>query len=227
MTISDHRELVGALLAVDGVADAAVEVGGGADDPGTLRLQLEPGADEVAVAGAVNRLLRSRFGLAVDSDRVRVLEQPAPPVHVARPGRLAIERIQMVSTGLGVVATVTLGLEGRLYDGEAQGAVSASSVHRTVAAATLRAVGSVVADRARFEVEHVELALTGEDRTALVVVTMLTDRGSERLSGASMVREDVRQAVIRATLAAVNRRLEALIDRDGRSGHPARRPSSP
>ena len=72
MTISDHRDLVAALLGVPGVAAAAVEPVG--DGPGTLRLQLASGADEVDVAGAVNRLLRSRFGLAVDSDRVRVVD---------------------------------------------------------------------------------------------------------------------------------------------------------
>jgi len=76
VTISDHRDLVAALLGVPGVAAAAVEpLGGG---PGTLRLQLVSGADEVDVAGAVNRLLRSRFGLAVDADRVRVLEGSGP-----------------------------------------------------------------------------------------------------------------------------------------------------
>lgn len=237
MTVSDHRELVGALLAVEGVADAAVEPDPDGAGPGTLRLQLAPGADEVAVAGAVNRLLRARFGLAVDADRVRVLEEsvpapeapeaPAPPVEpaaaddapplpavrVTRPGRVVIERVQMLSVGLGVVATVSLSLDGSIHVGESDGAATPTSVHRTVADATLRAVERFVGGRVRFEVEHVELTSAGEDRTALVVVTMLTERGSERLSGASVVREDVRQAVIRATLAAINRRLEVLLGR--------------
>ena len=279
MTVSDHRELVGALLAVAGVADAAVEPDPDGSGPGTLRLQLEPGADEVAVASAVNRLLRARFGLAVDADRVRVVEEsvPAPdlaapkrgakgpgtsrtgpatrvppaarrtqgkqePAHpaesgaaaepgsqiepvvaaaapspllpavqVTRPGRVVIERVQMLSVGLGVVATVSLSLDGSTYAGESDGAATPTSVHRTVAEATLRAVERVVGGRVRFEVEHVELTASGEDRTAIAVVTMLTERGSERLSGASVVREDVRQAVIRATLAAINRRLEVLL----------------
>jgi hypothetical protein len=34
-----------------------------------------------------------------------------------------------------------------------------------------------------------------------------------RLTGASVVREDVRQAVIRATLDAVNRRVEAIMEK--------------
>jgi hypothetical protein len=283
VTVSEHRDLVTALLALDGVADASVESDD--DTPGTLRLQLDPGADEVAVAGAVNRLLRTRFGLAVDADRVRVVEESAPgpaaeddeapvldsppaspngvatqdstrsfvdeaagppaptaqsrgtvgrsgrapqapagdqphrhvrprdlpDVRVAAPGRLVIQRVQLVSAGLGIAATVTLRLEGRDYSGEADGAATTTGVHRSVATATLHAVEQVLGDRARFEVEHVEIASAAGERTALVVLTMVTDRGGERLSGASVVREDMRQAVIRATLAAVNRRIETMI----------------
>jgi hypothetical protein len=252
VTISDHRDLVAALLGVPGVAAAAVEpVGGG---PGTLRLQLVSGADEVDVAGAVNRLLRSRFGLAVDADRVRVLEgsgpassglagtpvqeAPVPPpepvvaaedqVEAAaarspngrRPqsapvpattGRLIIERVQLVSAGLGVSVSVTLRSGDRAVVGEAEGAATTLALHRTVAEATLRAVEEVVDRDVRFYVEHVEIATTGDERTALVVLSMLTDRATQRLSGASVVREDVRQAVIRGVLAAVNRRVEPML----------------
>jgi hypothetical protein len=42
-------------------------------------------------------------------------------------------------------------------------------------------------------------------------LTLLTNRGTERLTGAAGVREDVRQAVIRATLDALNRRLEMIL----------------
>jgi hypothetical protein len=262
VTISDHRDLVAALLGVPGVAAAAVEpLGGG---PGTLRLQLVSGADEVDVAGAVNRLLRSRFGLAVDADRVRVLEgsepastglagtpvertrvpvrepaaeptnghrsqaepppapapAPAPaaaPVaapaatRVASTGRLVIERVQLVSAGLGVSVSVTLRSGDRAVVGEAEGAATTLALNRTVAEATLRAVETLVGQDVRFFVEHVELAATGDERTALVVLSMLTDRATQRLSGASVVREDVRQAVIRAVLAAVNRRVEPML----------------
>ena len=94
MTVSDHRDLVTALLGVDGVAEAAVERGGD-DDLGSLRLLLQPGADEVAVAGAVNDLLRARFGLAVDTPEVgalfvRSLYLPGgPPTRVEAGTRVA------------------------------------------------------------------------------------------------------------------------------------------
>ena len=279
MTATDDRadrDLVAALLGVPGVAAAAVEPGD--TGPGTLRLQLVSGVDEVHVAGEVNRLLRSRFGLAVDADRVRVLDEPGPgrgvplasrvgptvlpafgnaaaaaaagvsnaatapaPLRPAPPpppplqlvdelaaspepapapiGRLVIERVQLVSAGLGVTVTVTLGAAGDSVSGEAEGAATTLSLHRSVASATLRAVEAVIQDKVRFDVEHVEIANTGEGRTALVVISFLTDRCTQRLCGASVVREDPRQAVIRAVLAAVNRRLEPLIaDGDPETG---------
>lgn len=318
VTVTETRDLVSALLGVPGVAAAAVEPT--SSGPGTLRLQLVPGADEVGVAGAVNRMLRSRFGLAVDADRVRVLGEPplrpttpttttngggraevhattlraevsvepppvvrpdsapvaAPPEPAARttaapaapavPGtpaapaapdlepelwqptprrpaaaqpaapvdraergdrsteltsdasveqqastRLLIERVQLASAGLTTSVVVSLRHDGRVVDGRADGTATAGSLHRSVAHATLRAVEQVLGNGVRFDLEHVEIARTGTDRTALVVLTMVTERAQQRLSGASVVREDVRQATIRAVLAAVNRRVEPLI----------------
>ena len=296
MTVSDDRDLVAALLGLPGVAAAAVEPHGGG--PGTLRLQLASGADEVDVAGAVNRLLRSQFGLAVDADRVRVLEssrpagvggrptavpepefaataagwppaaaphrvpaaaphrvpaaegrpapasgpspeaaaegrpapaagpspeaavdeeptparsRPAPVAPAASTGRLVIERVQLVSARLGITVSVTLRSGELSVVGEVEGPATSTALHRTVAAATLRAVEAVVDGDVRFDVEHVEIASTGTERTALVVLSLVTERGSQRLSGASVVRDDARQAVIRAVLAAVNRRVAPML----------------
>ena len=95
--------------------------------------------------------------------------------------------------------------------GESSAAATPSSVHRSVAIATLRALEEVVGSAARFELEQLEINQLGPDRAVVVVVSMLTRLGSERLTGVSVVREDVRQAVIRATLDALNRRLESLL----------------
>jgi hypothetical protein len=80
----DTDDVVAALRAVAGVFDAEIlpdDTGG----PGTLRLQLEPGADEVRVATSVHRLLGDKFGLGVDAGRVQVVEEAMP----RRPMRLS------------------------------------------------------------------------------------------------------------------------------------------
>jgi hypothetical protein len=286
--VSTDATLLDALRAVAGVAAADIEPDERADGAGTLRLQLAPGADEIAVATSVNRVLREQFGLAVDANRVQVVEESVPlggesdagaplqtatnavsepvpsevesqpaedlpnrPTLTAVPGyrdesvafavdtptepaaevsseqqpeqddrieplpargsRILISKMQLVSAGLGVTTQVTLAWRTQLFPGESSAAATPTSVHRSVAQATLRAVEGVVGGRARFELEQLELNQLGPDRAVVVVVSMLTRVGSERLTGVSVVREDVRQAVIRATLDALNRRLESLM----------------
>ena len=278
--------LLDALRAVPGVAAADLESDDRPEGAGTLRLQLAPGADEIAVATSVNRVLREQFGLAVDAGRVQVVEESVPlappaapstepaaavaaePVLAAapepkpalpprptltavppypetvletdevpaaetavsapavedvdetitpqliestRPPRILIQRMQLVSAGLGVTTSVSLTWLGQAYAGECSAAATPTSVHRSVATATLRALEEVVGSDARFELEQLEINQLGPDRAVVVVVAMLTKLGSERLTGVSVVREDVRQAVIRATLDALNRRLESLL----------------
>ena len=218
MTVSDHRDIVAALREVPGVAEADVEPDG--DGLGLLRLGLAPGVDEVEVASAVGRLLRERFGLGVDAERVQLVEDMENEL-VDEPEddgdddadrfRPAIRRMHIISSGLQVAAEVTLAVGDRAALGRAEGTATQSGVQRAVASATLRAVEELLGGKARFELDLVELAPTGRERTVLVAVTMLSASGSEKLTGAAGVREDVRQAAIRATLDALNRRVEHMV----------------
>jgi hypothetical protein len=219
VSISDHRDIVAALREVPGVAEADVEPDGD-QGLGLLRLGLAPGVDEVEVASAVGRLLRERFGLGVDAERVQLVEdmeaglddpEIEPEDEDVDRFRPTIRRMHIISSGLQVVAEVTLGVGERTALGHAEGTATQSGVQRAVATATLRAVEDLLGGRARFELDLVEMAPTGRDRAVLVAVTMLSNSGSEKLTGAANVREDVRQAAIRATLDALNRRVEHMV----------------
>jgi hypothetical protein len=217
VTVTDYDEIVAALRAVPGVADADVEPDAESGGMGLLRLGLSPGFDEVQVATSVGRLLRERFGLGVDAERVQLVEDAEAPDDVfatpepATQQRPSIQRMHLVSSGLDISAEVTLGFLDRSAVGEAQGTATQSGVQRAVALATLRAVELLVDGKARFDLDHLDVTQTGRDRTVVAGVTLVTPTGSERLTGAAVVREDVRQAVIRATLDGINRRLGALL----------------
>jgi hypothetical protein len=213
VTVSDYAEIVAALRTVPGVAEADVEPDSDGDGLGLLRLGLTPGVDEVQVATKVGRLLRERFGLGVDADRVQLIEDAeTPDVPHPRDGRRpVISRMQLVSSGLDVTATVSLAYQGETVQGECTGTATQTGVHRAVATAALRALEQLLDDKARFEVDHVDVTPSGRDRTVLVSVTMVSGTGTDRLTGSAVVRDDVRQATIRAALDAVNRRLEPLL----------------
>ncbi len=136
---------------------------------------------------------------------------PVERTGAPRGTRLLIHRMELVSASKGVTSEVTLELSGHEHTGTAGAASTPSSVHRSVAHATLRAVEEAVDGAVRFELEHLETTTLGGDRAVVVEVAMITRHGSERLTGVSAVREDARQAVIRATLDAVNRRIETYL----------------
>lgn len=215
MTLTDYADVVAALREVPGVADAGVEPDDSGGGLGLLRLGLVPGADEVEVATEVGRLLRDRFGLGVDADRVQLIEDTSdvtvPGQRAGGGGRPTISRMQIISSGLDVTAVVTLRRGKHSHEGQATGTATQTGVQRAVASATLRALEGLLDDRARFELEAVEIASNGRRRTALVNLLLVSGTGSERLTGAAAVRDDVRQACIRATLDAVNRRVEPLL----------------
>jgi hypothetical protein len=150
------------------------------------------------------------------AERVSVEEHVSETPGMALPeprlaGRPSIAKMHLVSAGLDVTASVTLASSGRTATGESRGLASPYGVHRAVAVATLRAVEELVGGVARVELEHLEITPMGTERTVVVLLTLLTSQGSEHLTGAAQVRDDVRQAVIRATLDALNRRLELLL----------------
>jgi hypothetical protein len=220
VSIGDHRDIVAALREVPGVADAEVETDEDGGGLGLLRLGLAPGVDEVEVASAVGRLLREQFGLGVDADRVQLVEdmqtdaddpdiEPSDDEEADR-FRPAIRRMHIISSGLQVAAEVTLSFGERSANGQAEGTATQTGVQRAVATATLRAVEELLDGKARFELDLVELTPSGRDRAVLVALTMLSSIGSEKLTGAAGVREDVRQAAIRATIDALNRRVEHM-----------------
>jgi hypothetical protein len=207
---TDQQDIVAALRDVPGIAaaDLGPDAAGG---PGVLRLGLQPGFDEVEVAARVGEVLREQFGLAVDAERVQLVEDAQPePASAGARSRPVVRRMHIVSSGLQVTAEVTLATGPVVAVGTASGTATQTGVQRAVASATLNALEQLVEGRARFELEVVDVAPTGQDRTVIVTVTMLTNSGPERLTGAAGVRDDVRQAAIRATLDAVNRRVEAL-----------------
>ena len=213
MVDTDYAALVSALRAVPGVANANVEADREGGGLGVLRVALTPGVDEVRVAGDVGRVLQERFGLGVDVDRLQVIEDStvAVPAPEAAGGRVVLHGLRVASTGMELSVRVSLGRGDLVVQGDCVAAATPSAGNRAVATATLAALGQLVRQPVRFEVEHLQVGMHGTDRVVLVVLSMLTTTGAERLAGTAVVRDDVRQACLRAVLDAVNRRIEPYL----------------
>ena len=120
--------------------------------------------------------------------------------------RPAISEITLRSTGSEAEAEVSVTFAGAEFTGVATGAGAASQRPRLVASATLAAVAELLGLPA--DVESASVVDTGTNPVALVVLTLSLPRlGSQSIAGSAVVRGDEAEAVARAVLAALNRRL--------------------
>lgn len=123
--------------------------------------------------------------------------------------RVVVERVELSQDRRQVRASVYLRNGESLHEGTALGGATGGGSLRAVATATARAVESAVGSAARLDVEAVDLLQVGSDQVGVVVLTLVGDSGIDRLTGSALVRTDARDAMVRATLDALNRRAAA------------------
>jgi hypothetical protein len=151
-----------------------------------------------------------------DADERDETEEPeqsrVTPAPVSE-GRLVLDRVEVATGRLELWATVQLRAGDVLHTGTASATATGTGAHRAVVAATARAAESALGGTVRLDVEAVDLLGVGADQVGVVVVTLLTERGVDKVTGAALVRGDGRETLVRATLDALNRRTEAVQQR--------------
>jgi hypothetical protein len=160
---------------------------------------------------------RARQRHAPAPGRSREAEGENGPVRAGTSPRLVLDQVQVRTLGLDATVEVRLTSRGAPAIGVASGPAVDGYMLRLSAVAAANAVDQLLAkvesgDQAgRCWVEHASVVPFGSCEVAVVVVLMVCGGVVEQLSGSAVVAGDPRQAVVRATLSSVNRRLDALL----------------
>jgi len=144
---------------------------------------------------------------------------PSRPLNPGSPPgpRVVIDHVQVSTFGLDATVETRLAAGKRRANGLATGPAVDGYVLRLCAVSAASAIDELLRtaprsdDRGRCFVEHAAVVPFGNCEVAVVVVLLVCNGWVEQLAGSALVSGDPRQAVVRATLAAVNRRLEALL----------------
>ncbi len=137
---------------------------------------------------------------------------PAPASEEAR--RIRFGSVNLYMDGARAQAQVELRWKGVLRMGSASGWCSREGAHRLVAAAALTALQEFLDDDVALGVEAVEVVRMGGHEVAVVGLALLTHRQEKILTGCCTVGRDLPQAVVLATLSALNRVIGGLKTRE-------------
>jgi len=218
-------ELEDAIRQIHGVRAASV-VTDSNSLPTEVHVLAAPGKPAKQVVRDVQSLAMAQFDIDLDHRIVSVVQieadgagEPGDPggatadgttditlAEVEAAARPIIKAIAIRSTGTEAEAEVSLSFADSDFVGTAVGAGSASQRPRLVAQATLTALADLLGIPA--DVESASVVDTATSEVALVVLTVSVPRlGSQSVAGSAVVRGDEADAVARAVLAALNRRL--------------------
>lgn len=161
----------------------------------------------------IESTIMASFGIAIDHKKISIaqLGQEILPRGESRDAaRVKIKSINAEVSGVQVVITVALELEGDVYIGKALGPNSQTGRKRLVAQATLNALEEYLHGAMSFALEDVDTVDLGSESVAVACVTLVTSLGEQSFAGSALVRQNEKDSIVRATLDAINRRMGFL-----------------
>lgn len=184
-----------------------------------IHVLASPGKQPKQLVRDIESTLMAQFGIPVDHKKISIAmlgrddmppiehDPTEPQLHTERP---RIASISEKTSGVRASATVSLDIGGSEYVGSASGAASQSGRLRHVAIATLDAVSQYTEDTVSFALEDVCVVQLGRERAAVACISLVSDFGERTFSGSALVRQNDNDAVVKATLDAINRRIGFL-----------------
>jgi hypothetical protein len=162
----------------------------------------------------IESTIMASFGIPVDHKKISIaqlgqemLPKDEGPKESTRP---RIKSINSQLSGVKSTVTVDLELEGDSYVGEATGAASQTGRLRLVAQATLNAIEQYTHGSYSFAMEDVTIVQLGREKVAVSCMALVTPLGEQTFVGSALVRQNDKDAIVKATLDAINRRMGFL-----------------
>jgi hypothetical protein len=196
---------------VEGVVSSKVKL----DDTGNL-VEIHALADKSRNAKQIVRDIQSavtaKFDLEIDHRIISIAQLSCDSV-MQKDLRIVFKGMEVASKGLELDVKVMLSHREKDYCGSQKGINTTTSINRTIAQATLKALSDFLNIGEIFVVEDVGTLNIAKTNVVVVAVTCVDKNGEQLLIGSSMNLGDIKEAVVKATLDAVNRRITKLMGR--------------
>lgn len=156
----------------------------------------------------IESTLMARFGLAIDHKKISIAQLGANKNGAMKNGlRPRLGAVQTEISDMRASVTVQLRSADDVFSGDCRGTATQAGRLRSAAEATLRAIEQWSKSDISFCLEDAVIVQLGQERVAVACVTMVVAGVETRCSGSVVVKAGDDEAVVKATLAAINRRV--------------------
>lgn len=153
----------------------------------------------------VQSVLIAKYDLInIDYKKISIAELPGLEVS-KRDSRLKIEKILFEDNGKKATVQVDLSNESDIYQSSLSGINTSRNIDRMLAKSVLDSVEKALGVEDRFILEDVKNVNLSTDGVMVVSVVYIVGEQEKRLCGSSLIENDHKRAVVKATLDALNR----------------------
>lgn len=152
----------------------------------------------------IQSILIATYNIHIDYKKISIAEIPDPTVGKVK-NRLKIERVAHENNGTRSLIKVAIENEGKLYENSKMGVNVIRNIERMLVNSTLANIEAALGYEDVFILEDIRTINVSSDKVVVVVIMGFLDGNEHRLCGSCLVRNDYKEAVVKATLDAVNR----------------------
>ena len=172
-----------------------------------------PGRAVKYIARDVESTIIAAFGIAIDRRKISIA-QLGGGESGKQEKRAQLEKVQIVSEADGAQVDVFLKMGTTAVTGSSRGLPTTKSWLYLAANATLTAVSQFLGPEITFNVEDASINSSRPNKVALVSIMVFNGGRQQLLTGSCPVSHDDREAIVKATLDALNRKFAQLLAGD-------------
>jgi hypothetical protein len=155
----------------------------------------------------IQSAISARFGINID---YKVISIAQISENDFKDVRLQLQGISVKNIDNSIEAIVTLIYEGQLYEGKTIRVKTRNNKFKAIAEATLLALENYLKIAQTFYVEDIRAVAISSGELCTCVIGYIVDGKEELLSGCSLINSDESEAVVKAVLSAVNRKISTI-----------------
>ncbi|WP_120167235.1 hypothetical protein [Thermohalobacter berrensis] len=148
--------------------------------------------------------LISKFGLDIDYKKISIAQIDKAIINNTN-FRLRLKTIEVLNLGKKVDIKVVLQKDDVLYEGRKIGLNTSYNIKRILAQSTLKAVEEFLKLEDSFIVEDIKTISLANKKAIVTAVSFVTEYEEQQFTGSAFIDRDIKEAVVKATLDAINR----------------------
>ena len=155
----------------------------------------------------IQSAINAKFGINIDYKIISIAQIDENDF---KETRLKLGGISVKNIDNSIEAIVTLKFDDKFFEGKSRRVKSRNNKFKAIAEATLFALEEYLAIGQAFYLEDIQAVLIASREVSTCVIGFAFGGKEELLTGCSIINSDENEAVVKAVLAAVNRKISTM-----------------